>query len=103
MRFVTLYIARKIAQLFFFTEKFAFLFKKFCFLQPFRCYRNYPINSTVIVKKLLGPVQVVPSGLSHSVKREKIGEILVFHQKKFAFFSKIYAFKQPRRCYRNDL
>ena len=77
-------------------------FQNFFFQQPLRCYRNDLLTSTVIVRILFGPLWIVTWGLSHSIKREKLGQNLFFTGK-VAFFFKKLCFQQPRRCYRNDL
>ena len=44
----------KIGQKLFFTGKIAFFFQRLCFQQPFRCYRNDLVTSTLVVKKPCG-------------------------------------------------
>ena len=82
---------RKIAQNLFFTGKIAFLFKKFCFQQPLRSWRNDLSFSTVNVRLAFELIEIVPWGLSNSKTRWKIGQKF-FLTGKNAFFSKICVF-----------
>ena len=77
----------KIAQNLFFTGKIAFLFKKFCFQQPLRSWRNDLSFSTVNVRLAFELIEIVPWGLSNSKTRWKIGQKF-FLTGKIAFFSK---------------
>ena len=79
-------IWEKRAKIFFFTRKVAFFSKLCVFKQPLRCYRIDLTSSTVIVGLPFGPLPIVFWGLSHSIIREKTGQIFVTGQK--AFFEK---------------
>ena len=92
----------KIGQNLFFTGKIAFFFQSLCFQQPFRCYRNDLVTSTVIVRSSCGLLWIIPWGLSHSIMQEKIGQKLFFTGK-IAFFFQRLCFQQPFRCYRKYL
>ena len=74
-------------------------FKKLCFQQAFRCYRIYPITSTVKVRKPFGPFKNVLWGFLHSIVREKMGHKFFFTGV-IAFFFKNLCFQQAFRCYR---
>ena len=84
----------------FFARKSLF-FENICFQQPLRCYRNGLVTPTVIVRTPFGPFLVVTWDLSHSIKREKIGQKLFFTGKT-AFLFNFFLFQQPLRCYRID-
>ena len=66
-------------------------FKKSCFQQPLRSWRNDLITSIVIVRLVSGPSKTVPWGLSHSIIGGRIGHKLFFTGK-FAFFPKKIVF-----------
>ena len=55
LTFVLFYQMRKFAQNLFFTGKIAFLFKKFCFQQPLRSWKNDLITSIVNNRLVLDP------------------------------------------------
>ena len=73
-------------------------FKNFCFQQALRCYRIYPISSTVNVRKSFGPFKYVPWGLSHPIVRKNRPQNF-FHWSSCLFFKKL-CFQQAFRCYR---
>ena len=68
---------RKSLQLIFFTEDNANFFKKLCFQQFHKCYRNDLITSAVIVRIPFGPLQVFTWGLWHAIKQETISQNLL--------------------------
>ena len=71
--------------------KVAFFFKNLCIQQPLGSWRNGLLTSTLIVKLLCGPLQVVVWRLSCSIIREEIGHNLFFTGK-IAFFFKHFCF-----------
>ena len=95
LRLITLEDAEKKGQNLLFTGKFAFFFKKLCFQQPLRCYRNKHVISTAAVRMPFAPLSNVPWVLQHCIMREKIGQNLFTGN--FAFFSKICVFNNLLR------
>ena len=88
LRFVTLGNARKKRPKYFLQWAGWLFFKNLCFQQPIS-HRNDLITSTVKVKLLFGPLQIVPWGLSQSITGEKnAGDVFIFNRK-IAFFQKI--------------
>ena len=72
----------------FFHWKDCLFFSKLCvFKQPLRCYKIDLISSRVNVGLPFGPLPIVFWGLSHSIIREKTGQLFVTGQK--AFFEKV--------------
>ena len=67
-------IREKTAQFFSSLEGFPFFFKKLCFQQHLRSWRNDLISFTVFVKKPCAPSLVVPGGLVHSIIRWKTAQ-----------------------------
>ena len=92
-------VREKMGHKFFFTGVIAFFFKNLCFQQAFRCYRIYPITSTVKVRKPFGPFKNVLWGFLHSIVWEKMGH-KIFFTGVIAFFFKNLCFQQAFRCYR---
>ena len=77
----------KIGKNLFFTGKIAFFFKKLCFRQPLKSWRNDLSFSIVMVTIASELIETVPWGLSHSIFRGRLGQNLFFTGK-IAFFSK---------------
>ena len=104
LRFVILDNTRKKGQnLFFSLERLPF-FKALCFQQPLGFLRIWPYYFRSKIRVPRGHLQSVFLRfviLDNSIMREK-GQDLFF-TRRIAFFSKIYVFKKPLRCYRSDL
>ena len=88
LSFVTLGNARKNGPMSFLHLAGCLFFKSLCFQQPIS-HRNDLITSTVKVKLLFGPLQIVPWGLSQSITGEKRRPHFFFTEK-IAFFQKLY-------------
>ena len=71
-----------------FTGEIAFFFKNLCFQHPFRCYSNDLITSIIFVRVPVGPLQIVPGYLSHSITWEKKAKF--FCQREEKFFWKVW-------------
>ena len=104
LSFVTLDNARKNRPNLFFTGQVAFFFKSLCFQQPIS-HRNDLITSTVKIKLLFGPLQIVPWGLSQSITGEKKKGNFFSSRKRLqgCLFSKNLCFHQPLESLRNDV
>ena len=85
---------------FFFIGMIAFPFKRLCFQQPLKCYRNDLLTSKVVVRTLFGPSKIVLWAFLNSILRKKAN--IFFSLRKIAFFHKL-ALHQPLRSYKNRL
>ena len=87
LTFVMFDIRRKNGPKSFIHREGCLFFKKLCFQQPLKSWRNDLITFKVIVRLVSGPLKTIPWGLSSSNIREKIGQNFFFTGK-LAFFSK---------------
>ena len=81
-------IGEKIGHNVFFIRKFPFYLKNFIFHQPVMSWRIDLITSTVFVGNPMGPLQIVPWGLSHSILREKKTPKYLYSLERLPFFQK---------------
>ena len=95
LMFVMFYFTRRKRPKSFLHWKDCLFLQNFFFQQLLRSWRNGLITSTVNVRILFGPLQIVLRGLSNSIIGEKIGQ-KVFFTRKFAFFWKLF-FQQSLR------
>ena len=103
LRLVILDETRKIWPNYFLHWKTSLFQKNFyCSQEPLRCYRNDLMKSTVIIRTPFGTLYPVSWGFSHSIKREKIGQILL-STGMIAFFLKNLCFQQTLRSKTKDL
>ena len=100
-RFDILDNTRKLLPKILFTGKFAFFPGNLYFQQPVRCYRNYLLTSTVIVRILFPPHKLSPEVFC-SIKLQKIRPISFLHWRACLFLLEILCFQQHLRSRRID-